>query len=138
MTQVMLGAAGYVVIVFPLAIVWHLVLFKERYVVFRYFDSEPNVFLGFVTILIQGLVLAWIYPRYDTKNPGAWRPFRFAAITGLFLWTCHVLAMVAKQNVPFAMGYILMETSYLIIQFSLFAVLLGYIYRGGGSNASQV
>ncbi len=137
MTRVLVGAVGYTLIVFPLAVIWHLVLFKDSYMAFRYFDSEPNVLLGFVTILIQGFVLAWIYPRYDTEHPGTGRAFRFAAITGLFLWTCHVLALVAKQNVPYAMGYIMMETGYLIIQFSLFAVLLGFIYRGVSSSVSQ-
>ncbi|MGI9402350.1 MAG: hypothetical protein ACR2O0_13940, partial [Rhizobiaceae bacterium] len=69
-----------------------------------------------------------VYPGFDADKPGAGRPFRFAAIMGLFLWTCHVLALVAKQNVPSAMTYIAMETGYLIIQFGLFALLLGFIY----------
>ncbi|MEM7464363.1 MAG: hypothetical protein AAF362_16965 [Pseudomonadota bacterium] len=137
MTRVLLSALGYASIVFPLAVIWHLVLFKDSYMAFRYFDSEPNVLLGFITILIQGLVLAWLYPRYDPDHPGTGRAFRFAAIMGLFLWTCHVLAFVAKQNVPFAMGYIAIETGYLIIQFSLFAVLLRLIYRGDDSNISK-
>lgn len=49
----------------------------------------------------------------------------------MFFWTSHVLAFVAKQNVPNAVGFVMMETGYLIAQFGLFALLLGFIYRGG-------
>ena len=71
MTQILLSAAGYVVIVFPLALVWHLGLFKEKYESFGYFAGEPNAF-----------------------------------------------------------GFVMMETGYLVAQFGLFALLLGFIYRG--------
>ena len=40
------------------------------------------------------------------------------------------LALVAKQDVPNAGGFIVMETGYLVVQFGLFALVLGFIYRG--------
>ena len=130
MTKILLGAAGYIVIVFPLALAWHLGLFKEKYQAFGYFEGEPNVQLGLATIIIQGVALALIYPLFHTGSAGFVRAFQFAGLMGLFFWTSHVLALVAKQNVPNATGFILMETGYLIVQFGLFALLLGLVYRG--------
>ena len=130
MTKILLSAASYIVIVFPLAVGWHIGLFKEQYQNFGYFGGEPNVPLGFATVVIQGLVLAFVYPLFQPGSTGFVRAFLFAGLMGLFFWTSHVLALVAKQNVPSAGGFIVMETCYLIVQFGLFAVTLGLIYRG--------
>jgi hypothetical protein len=76
------------------------------------------------------LVLALIYPLFHTGSVGFARAFQFAVLMGLFFWTSHVLALVAKQDVPNAGGFIAMETGYLALQFGLFAVVLGLIYQG--------
>lgn len=59
MIKILLAAAGYFVIVLPLALGWHLGLFKERYQTFGYFSGEPNVLVGLATVVIQGVVLAY-------------------------------------------------------------------------------
>lgn len=130
MTKILLTASGYIVIVFPLALGWHMGLFKEKYESFGYFSGEPNIPVGLATIIIQGVVLALIYPLFHTGSAGFVRAFQFAGLMGLFFWTSHVLALVAKQNVPNAGAFIAMETGYLAVQFGLFALVLGLIYRG--------
>ena len=130
MTKILLAAAGYVVIVFPLALAWHLGLFKEKYQAFGYFAGEPNVLVGLAAVVTQGVVLSLIYPLFHSGRAGLVRTFQFAGLMGLFFWTSHVLALVAKQNVPLAGGFIVMETGYLVAQFGLFALVLGLIYRG--------
>ena len=129
MTKILLAAAGYVVIVFPLALAWHLGLFKEKYQTFGYFAGEPNVLVGLAAVVIQGMVLSLIYPLFRPGRAGLVRAFQFAGLMGLFFWTSHVLALVAKQDVPNAGGFIVMETGYLVAQFGLFALVLGSIYR---------
>ena len=130
MKKMLLAAAAYVVIVFPLALGWHLGLFEEQYQAFGYFEGEPNVLAGLAAIVIQGLVLALIYPLFRSGRAGFARAFQYTGLMGLFFWTSHVLALVAKQNVPNARGFIAMETGYLAAQFGLFALVLGLIYRG--------
>ena len=132
MQRQILAAAAYPVIVFPLALVWHLGLFKDRYTAFGYFEGEPNIAVGLASMVIQGAVLAAIYPMFRFGREGYGRAITFAGLLGLFFWTSHVLALVAKQNVPQAGTFILMETAYLGLQFGLFAVALGYIFRGEG------
>lgn len=130
MIKALLASAGYIVIVFPLALGWHLGLFKEKYETFGYFAGEPNVPVGLASIIIQGLTLACIYPFFHTGGAGFLRAFQFVGLIGLFFWTSHVLALVAKQNVPNTGMFIVMETGYLTIQFGLFALVLGLVYRG--------
>ncbi|MES0879050.1 hypothetical protein [Roseibium sp. SCP14] len=129
MTKIFLATAGYAIIVFPLALGWHVGLFKPMYEEFGYFVGEPNVPVGLLTIIIQGFALALIYPHFHTGSSGLTRAFQFSGLAGLFYWTSHVLALVAKQNVPNASNFIFLETGYLAIQFGLFALLLGIIYR---------
>ncbi|WP_170605599.1 hypothetical protein [Ruegeria arenilitoris] len=57
------------------------------------------------------------------------RAFQFSSLMGIFFWTSHVLAFVAKQNVPNAGGFVLLETGYLALQFGIYAFLLSLIYR---------
>lgn len=130
--QQVLAAVAYPLIVFPLAIVWHLVLFKDRYMGFGYFEGEPNIAVGLASMIIQGAVLAAIYPMFQLGREGLARAFMFAGLMGLFFWTSHVLALVAKQNVPQAGTFILMETAYLCFQFGLFALALAFIFRAVG------
>ncbi|GGX66315.1 hypothetical protein GCM10007385_39430 [Tateyamaria omphalii] len=127
-----LAAVAYPLIVFPLAIVWHLLLFKDRYMSFGYFDGEPNIAVGLASMVVQGAVLAAIYPMFQLGSEGFARAIKFAGLLGLFFWTSHVLALVAKQNVQHAGTYILMETIYLGLQFGLFALALGVIFHGAG------
>lgn len=131
MSKLLLSAAAYIAIVFPLALAWHIGLFKEKYVTFGYLTEEPNIAVGLAVIVIQSLALAMIYPFFQTGSVGFLRAFQFAGLMGLFFWTSHVLALVAKQNVPNASGFIALETGYLILQFGLFAIALGLIYRSG-------
>ncbi|MBT8152511.1 hypothetical protein KMP13_01080 [Epibacterium ulvae] len=129
MLKILLSAIAYVVLVFPLALVWHLGLFKEQYMAFGYFKGEPNIPIGLATMVLQGIALAVIYPLFMTGTSGFGRAFAFAGLMGAFFWTSHVLALVAKQNVPNAGAFIVMETLYLALQFGLFAVVLGLLYR---------
>ncbi|WP_269583635.1 hypothetical protein [Roseibium sp. Sym1] len=129
MIRIGISTLAYCAIVFPLALIWHVGLFKERYQAFGYFDGEPNVSLGLVTIVIQGVVLALLYPVINIGSSGLAKAAQFCALTGVFLWTTHVLAFVAKQQVPDPLPFVLMETGYLALQFGLFAGALALIYR---------
>lgn len=129
MIRIVLSAVSYCAIVFPLALLWHIGLFKDRYQAFGYFDGEPNVGLGLVTIVIQGTVLALLYPVVTIGRGGLAKAAQFCALTGAFLWTTHVLAFVAKQQVSDPLPFVVMETGYLTLQFGFFAGALALIYR---------
>ena len=127
--QLVFAAVGYTLIVFPLALIWHVGLFEEAYHAFGYFDGEPNILLGLVTIVLQGILLSIMYRMFAANKPSFLRAGRFCVLTGAFFWTSHVLALVAKQNVPDAMRYVVMESLYLGLQFGAFAIVLGFVFR---------
>ncbi len=135
MTKVLIATTAYLLIVFPLAFVWHLVLFEEQYRSFGYLDGDPNFPVALLSMLIQGAVLGLLYPKFRDAA-GLSGALNFTAIMGLFFWTCHVLGLVAKQSVPNAGGFVAMETVYLALQFGLFGCALHLIYRGAAETGS--
>lgn len=132
------GTLAYTLVTFPLAVVWHVVLFKALYMGFGYFEGEPNFALGLLTIVLQGLVLSWLYPRVTLAGTGAARGLKYALIAGLFFWTSHVLAFVAKQTMDEPLVFVVMESFYLLLQFGIYGVLVGLIFKrsfeAGGSE----
>ena len=128
--KLILGTIAYTVCTFSLAVGWHVLLFKERYESFGYFEGEPDFLLGLLTIVLQGILLSTLFPMLKSEGTPFRRGIKFALITGAFFWTSHVLAFVAKQKVPGVSAFIGMETAYLLLQFGLFGLIIGVIHRG--------
>ena len=127
--KLVLGAAAYTVCTFSLAVAWHVLLFKERYESFGYFEGEPNFLLGLLTIVLQGILLSTLFPMLKATGSSLRRGLEFALLAGAFFWTSHVLAFVAKQEVPGVSAFIWMETIYLLLQFGAFGLIIGAIHR---------
>ena len=133
--RVALGTAAYTVVTFPIAVLWHVGLFKNLYQSFGYFSEEPSFTVGLLTILVQGFILSGLYPLVRLSGRPIARGLKYSAIVGVFFWTSHVLALVAKQALNDAPLFIAMETGYLAIQFGVFGALIGLIYRDLGNSA---
>jgi len=124
-----IGTAAYTGATFPLAVLWHVGLFKSLYESFGYFSGEPKFLVGLLTIIIQGAFLSTLYPMVKLSGTGVVRGLKFAVIIGGFFWTSHVLAFVAKQAMAEVPLFIAMETGYLTLQFGIFGVLISKIYK---------
>lgn len=126
--QLTLGTLAYTLVTFPLAVIWHVGLFQEQYQSFSYFEGEPSFVLGLLTILIQGFILSFLYPFVLFQAEGIKRGLKYVSVIGLFFWTSHVLAFIAKQDIHTPILFMLMESFYLILQFGIFGVLIGLIH----------
>lgn len=128
--QILLGAVGYALITFPLAYCWHLVWFQSTYDRLGYFSrDEPIVAFGFVAIVLQGVLLAVVYPRLCGGLTLAAGVTRFVLVMGVYHWTTHVLAEAAKHAIAPLATWFLLESGYLLIQFTLGGLLLAAVYR---------
>lgn len=131
---VIFGTLAYTLVTFPLAVIWHILLFEEKYKGFGYFQGEPSFLLGFVTILIQGAFLSFLYPFVKFSGNGLIRGLKYSLLIGVFFWTSHVLAFVAKQTIQNPAGFVAMESFYLFLQFGIYGVLIGFIYNKWSSQ----
>ena len=133
--SVVLGTVAYTIGTFSLAVGWHILLFEDRYRSFGYFGGEPSFATGFLTILLQGIVLSVLFPMVKLAGSNVIRGLKFALLLGVFFWTSHVLAFVAKQPVQNVALFITMETVYLALQFGLFGLIIGMVYRSDAATA---
>ena len=129
MKKFLLAFASYPLISFPLAIVWHLVVFKDIYDELGYISrEEPIIAFGLLAMLVQAVVLAYLYPLFYRSGNPATEGLRYGMAMGAFLWASHVAAAAAKHEIAPLTTFFAIETLYLAIQFSLVGVAIGMIY----------
>lgn len=140
--RIAMGTIGYAVVTFPLAYVWHLVVFKTTYEQLGYFvRKEPIVAFGFLAIVTQGGLLSVIYPKLCAGKSIVQGAVTVAAVMGLYHWTVHVLAEAAKHPIEPLSTWFALESTYLAIQFLLGGFVIAFVNRKSGgadkvSNAS--
>lgn len=118
----LLSTLGYTICTFVLAIVWHLALFAETYEAIGYIGrAEPGFLLGLLSIMTQGAVLSYLYPKCKNGQ-------HLMIAMGVFLWSCHVLAAAAKNQIAEVPLFFGIETIYLTVQFGLAYGIYSRIY----------
>lgn len=118
---------AYVVLVFIIATVWHLVLFKSAYseVGLR---GSPIFALGILSILIQAAILSYLYPRLFKGESPAKDGLKFGLIMGIFLGSYGVLAQAGKYDVGSVPTFLLLEGLFFVIQYAIVGTVIGLIY----------
>jgi hypothetical protein len=110
--------------------VWHLLLFRQNYVELQIFSriEDPVIALGLSAMVIQGAILAYLYPRVSRWRHPALDGVLFGLLIGAFLATSTVLAEAAKNYVTSLRTWILLEGSYYLIQFALSGLVIALAY----------
>ena len=123
---------AYVVIAFILGYAWHLKAFKMLYRRLGIYSrlEDPIIPLGLLSMLVQGAVLAYLYPRMVGSDHHWHDTFHFSLSMGLFLASAAVFAEAAKQRVTSLGTWLVVESLYYLVQFSLVAVAFYLIYAG--------
>lgn len=128
-TRILLGSVAYAAVTFPFAYVWHLVIFEDRYIALGTFTrGEPIVALGFVAIVVQGLLLGLAFEAYTHGAATMRHALRFAAVAGTFLWSSQVLAFAAKSALTSLGDWLLIESAYFALQFTLVGLAFGALH----------
>ena len=93
--------AAYFVITMAWAYPWHMVFFHDLYVQWGAFQrAEPIMVLGIAAILIQGLVIGYLYPFYIKDHSSSIRRgVQFSLIIGLMTYTAMGFATAAKFKI---------------------------------------
>lgn len=126
-----LGFAAYVIPTFPIAFVWHLVLFEQRYHALGIYRHEPIIAFGLGSMIIQGAIFSWLFPSVFARGGGSFLRdgllYGFGA--GLLSWSFTTLAVAAKNVMTSVPDYVLLETSFTVLQFVIVGPLIALAYR---------
>lgn len=127
--KILLGALGYAILVVPLAYLWHLKLFKDVYDRLGYFArEEPIIPLGVLAIVMQGIILAAIYPLIQIDVHWFVKGLTFGLVTGLFLGSSQIVADAAKRPIEPVSTWFAIEWTYFAVQFALAGLWFGWLY----------
>ena len=126
-----LGFAAYLLPTFPIAFVWHLVLFEQKYHALRIYRDEPVIALGLASMVIQGAVFSWLFPRVFPRPSGSFLRdgLLYGLGIGLLSWSFTTLALAAKNVMTSVPDYLLLETAFTILQFVVVGPMIALAWR---------
>ncbi len=107
----------------------HFLVFRDHYAAVTYLRKETLFQLGVPAMLIQGIVLSVLYARFAGGKSTTKSALGFSWLTGAFLVSYTACAEAAKYMVPSVGSWIAVELAVGLVQFTLFGLLLGLIYR---------
>jgi hypothetical protein len=120
----------YVVLSMVLGMVWHFLLFEELYNSLGIYNrTEPIIALGFASMIIQGLLMAYLYPFYSRNGSSIGKGIRFGLMMGLFLFSVSTLANAAKIEVASMSSWITVQLAFHAFQFIAAGAGIGFIYK---------
>jgi hypothetical protein len=133
-----LAAAAYVLPTFPLGYFWHLSTFKAQYDALDLYRDDVIIPMGLSSILIQGFVLAFLYPKLFSTGRAEWKrsALQFFLIFGVLAWSFLVLPVAAKYNMTSVSGFMLLETAFTVVQFAVVAPLIALAWREPATAAA--
>ena len=126
-----LGVAAYLLPTFPIAFAWHLVVFAPAYDALAIYRPDPIIPLGLASMIIQGVIFSWAYPRLFPWREGAILKhgltygFALAALS----WSFTTLAVAAKIPMASVPLYMALETGFTLVQFVIVGPLIALAYR---------
>src|SRR5262245_7323805 len=101
-----LALLAYLVPTFILGYVWHLKLFAEYYRDLGIYRPDVIVPFGFLSMLLQGSIFAFVYLRLMDRPATLAAGVRFAAAAALLSWTFTTLAVAAKHPMTSVSGFV--------------------------------
>ena len=130
-----LAVIAYIIVTFAVAASWHLFFFKDLYDQLAIFSrKEPLIPLGIVSIVLQALILAYLYPALYKGGSPAKEGLKFGLLIGALMASIAVFAEAGKQNVSSLSTWLVFETAYYLLQYSLLGVIIGLIYGKGARH----
>ncbi|MEW8452816.1 MAG: hypothetical protein AB2686_11995 [Candidatus Thiodiazotropha sp.] len=130
MKRIGLFLVAYFVITMAWAYPWHMIWFHDHYVAWGAFQREqPIMILGIAAILIQGVVIGYLFPLFYRQGSPIVQGIKFNLIIGLMTYSAMGFATAAKFQIEPVGQFLLSHTVFQAIQFILTGIALGLIFR---------
>lgn len=127
--KMLLAVTSYVALTMVIAYPWHMIWFHELYEgIGVYTRPEPNILLGMLSMLMQGVIIAYLYPIYYQSGSPVIQGIKFSIIIGAIVYSVMGFAMAAKIDINPISTYLLYNLAFQFIQFVVTGAVLGLIY----------
>jgi hypothetical protein len=129
MKRHVLTVLAFVVATFGTQAPSHFAVFADHYAAVTYIRKETLFQFGVLAMLIEGVVLSVLYTRLAGGKSTTKSALGFSWLMGTFLVSYTACAEAAKYMVPSVASWIAVELAVGLVQFTIFGLLLGLIYR---------
>jgi hypothetical protein len=125
-----LATLGYLVPTFLLGFTWHFWFFPGLYDGFGIYNrAEPVIPLGMLSMAIQALVMAYLYPFFRREGGSIGSGVVFGLLMGAFLFSVSTVANAAKIMVANVAAWFVVQAAFHVVQFVIAGALIGLAYR---------
>jgi len=108
---------------------WHMIWFHDLYIELgAYTRAEPIVPLGMLSMLVQGSVIAYLYPFFYRGGNPIVQGIIFSLIMGVVVYSVMGFAMAAKIDINPISTYLTYNAIFQFIQYLVTGIALGIIY----------
>ena len=107
----------------------HFAVNAEHYASIPIMRPEPIIPMGLASMVVQGLIFAWLFPVFNRGPHAVRNGIKFSCTLGAFLASYIVLGEAGKYSIPSIGSWIAVEGSVAAVQYVLFGILLGLLYR---------
>jgi hypothetical protein len=127
--KTILATLGYLIVTFALGASWHFAFFPKVYHDFGIYNrTNPIIAFGVVSMLIQGIVMALIYPRWYRGEAPLSAGLKFGLLMGMFLYSVSTIANAAKIQVTGLGSFMLLQAAFHALQFAAAGAVFGWVY----------
>lgn len=128
----LLAVLAYLVPTFIMGFVWHLVAFHDTYAQLNIDRPEAIIPFGFGSMVVQGIVFAWAYPRLFDTSREAWAgsALRCGLLYAALSRSFTTLAVAAKHPMASVPQYVVIVKTFTLLQVALVAQLMALAWRG--------
>jgi hypothetical protein len=140
MTRFLFGILAYAVPTFALGFTWHLILFEQYYKALAIYRADIIVPFGFLSILIQATIFAWIYQRAFARLNARLlsRALLYAACGAALSWSFTTLAVAAKNVMASVPDYLMIETAFTVVQWLIVGPLTTIAFDSGSPRDAEL
>lgn len=129
MKRILLGTVAYVLATFATQGVSHFTINRAHCAAVTFMRPEPVFALGVLSMIIQGVILTYLYPIY-ARGASNWKKgLGYGILLGAFFVSYLALAEPAKFQVPAILPWTAVESVTGLAQFGLFGLILGGMHR---------
>jgi hypothetical protein len=124
------GTLAYFGASFLVQFISHFVVNTDHYHSIPFMRPEPLMFLGLITMILQGIILSTIYLKWASGDYNIMQGLKFSWLMGAFFVSYLALVEADKYAVPNVTKWIIIEGTAGTLQFTLFGLLLGkFVYN---------
>jgi len=129
MKKIILGTLLFIVISFASQAISHFVINVEHYATVPFMRTEPIFALGFLTMILQGIVLSYLFILYSKNEFTFKKGLLFGLLMTVLFVSYPALVEPAKYQVPNILNWIMVEGFVGLTQFCVYGILLSITFK---------